>query len=506
MEVKAHLKLPTRPLTEDELPTKPLPTIKKILVTGAAGYIGGRLIPVLLARGYKLRILVRKAVPEYQELWPSVEIVVGSTFDLDVLAKAFIGIDVAYYLVHSLLIKPGEFVEEEIKSAQNFRVLAEKNKVKRIIYLGGLGDINNKLSEHLYSRIEVDKELRKGSVPITTLRAAIIIGSGGASFELIQNVVEFLPFIPCTPFCSTKCQPICIRDVRKYLVGVLEVPETSGKTFDIGGPEVLTYRQMLEIIAVVLKKNRRCIRLPIQSTRVISYVLSFISTVPAPIILNLMDGLKNDVICLENSIDQYVKIEKIKYKDSIERAVYIEKRQEVITRWSDSYDPSRKVHIKLNDLGKKPTFVVSYHIDSNKTADSLFESVCQIGGKKGWCHNNWMWRLRGLADRILLGVGTARGRRSDRTLKTNDVLDFWRVEKIVKNRELLLYAEMKLPGLAWLKFEVKDGKVNRQLSVTAYFETAEDRLGGALYWYFFLPFHHFIFEGLLKHLEKRSVC
>ncbi len=272
-----------------DLPSRPLASMGKVLVTGASGYIGGRLVPELLARGYRIRVMVRAPSPMYKERWPGVEIVTADALELKQLRTALRDVDTAYYLIHSLLLGQKEFAVADIRAAIHFRLAAEENRIKRIIYLGGLGDTQTKLSPHLQSRTQVAEELIRGEIPVTVLRAATIIGSGSASYEIIQNLVRRLPIIFIPRWAMTRCQPIAIRDVIKYLVGVLEIPETSGKSFDIGGDDVLSYYEMLRIRADLLNKKRFFLRffsfLPLYS-----YLGALITPVPAPITQSLMKG------------------------------------------------------------------------------------------------------------------------------------------------------------------------------------------------------------------------
>lgn len=485
-----------------DLPSKKQHGIGKVLVTGASGYIGGRLVPELLARGYQVRVLVRATSPEYEELWRGAEIVEADILNFDRLKVALEDIDTAYYLIHSLLMGPKEFEATDKQAAVNFRKAAEEKKVKRIIYLGGLGDIRTPLSSHLRSRMEVAEELIKGKVAVTILRAAIIIGSGSASYEIIQHMVRKLPVILIPHWARNKCQPIAIRDVIKYLVGVLETPETSGKSFDIGGRDIMTYEMMLKTEAEILNRKVFFITCPYSNIRFYAYIASLITPVPDSITVCLMEGIKNEVICLNNEIKDFLPFAPLTYREAIVRALSREEQDKVHTRWSDAYPPAHELAIKLNELKKSPTYISFYSLITEKSASSLFESLCKIGGKTGWFNSNWMWRIRGGLDRILLGVGTSRGRRSISALKVNDVIDFWRVEDLQKNKRLLLRAEMKLPGKAWLEFIIKEEKNKRMLSLKAYYST--DNLFGKLYWYIFLSFHHFIFNDLIKQIEKRS--
>ncbi len=497
----------TRPRWEDEhlychdLPSKPHPGIGKVLVTGASGYIGGRLVPELLARGYQVRVMVRAPSPVYKELWPEAEIVAADARDKARLRTALEDIDTAYYLIHSLLLGPKEFASADVQAAINFREAAEEKRIKRIIYLGGLGDTLTKLSSHLKSRIQVAEELQRGRVPVTILRAAIIIGSGSASYEIIQHLVKKLPVILIPRWAQTKCQPIPIPDEIKYLVGVLEIFETSGRSFDIGGIDILTYYQMLKIRAELV--NKKIVFVPFLSwIRFYAYFCGLLTPVPAPITHCLIEGLKNEVICQDHTVKDFLPFQPLTYKEAIIRAMNREEQDNIHTRWSDAYPPAHDLAIKIHELKEGPEYKATYSLMTEKEASSIFHSFCKIGGKEGWFSNNWMWRLRGAVDNFFLGVGTSRGRRSQNTLKINDVIDFWRVEDLQQNKRLLLRAEMKLPGKAWLEFNVQEEETKRRLFINVFYHTQS--LFGKLYWYAFLPLHRFIFNDLIKQIEKRS--
>ncbi len=481
-----------------DLSSCPDPGVGTVLVTGACGYIGGRLVPELIARGYRVRVMVRACAPAREGLWPGVEVAVADALDMESLRRALDGVDAAYYLIHSMLLGPGEFAKADMTAAANFRKAAEEKGLRRIIYLGGLGDVRSELSDHLRSRMEVAEELARGTVPITILRAAVIIGSGSASYEIIKHLVLKLPVFLAPPFARNRCQPISIRDVVKYLVGVLETPEAAGKNFDIGGRDILTYREMVETAAGILQKKRIIIGYPWMQIHLFAYMVSLITPVPGPITRCLVEGVMNEVVCQDESIKEYLPFETIPYRVAFVRALSREEQDRVHTRWSDAYPPAHELAIKLDELGRAPIYTSTYSISTCRDAASLYRSICEIGGKKGWFHGNWMWRLRGAVDRVLLGVGTSRGRRHHSGLEVNDVVDFWRVEDMQRNERLLLRAEMKLPGKAWLEFTIRDSEAERIVSVTPYYHTTS--LFGRLYWYFFLPFHHFIFTGLLEQI------
>jgi uncharacterized protein YbjT (DUF2867 family) len=493
---------------EDELlcadmPTTPRPEMGTILVAGATGYIGGRLVPELIGRGYKVRVMVRAPSPEHAERWPEADVVVADALEAEPVAQALEGIHTVFYLIHSMLYGPRQFKNADIQAAANFRRAAEQQGVARIIYLGGLGDARTALSEHLSSRSQVATELSCGSVPTTILRAAIIIGSGSASYEMINHLVRKLPFFLVPAWAKTRCQPVALRDVTKSLVGVLELPETAGQTFDIGGADILTYEKIIRIHAEVLGKKRVFIRSPISNIKFFAYITSFLTPVPAAITSCLMESVTHDVVCQENDILELIPFRRISCKEALLLAISREEQDAVRSRWSDSYPPGHELAIKLHELSATPNYSSSYSLLSRKSASMLFQSCTRVGGREGWFHSSFLWRIRGAFDRVLMGVGTVRGRRSEKTLRVNDVIDFWRVEAIEKNRLLRLRAEMKIPGRAWLEFRV-DHEDDRQtrLTVTAYYQSKGH--WGRIYWYIFLPFHHFIFYDLIQQIEKRS--
>jgi uncharacterized protein YbjT (DUF2867 family) len=486
----------------DDLPTKPIPEIGKILITGATGYIGGRLVSEVQNRGYSVRIMVRENSPEHHERWPGVEIVVGDALNYEDVIKSTDGVTVVYYLIHSLLLGRKEFESADIKAAINFKNAAECCGIKRIIYLGGLGEDSRELSDHLKSRLHVAEELSKGKVPVTILRAAVIIGSGSASYEIIKHLVKNTPTLLIPRWARTKCQPIGIRDVIKYLVGVLEIEETAQNSYDIGGKDLLSYEEMLTICAKILGKKKLFINTFFSNYTFYGYLAGLLTPVPAPIVFSLMEGGANEVICRDNNIRKLLDFEVLSYSQSILHALDREEHDKIRTRWSDSYPPAHELAIKLHEL-PSPKYKDLYSLTTQKSTSQLFNSICKIGGKEGWFHSNWMWRLRGIIDTIFLGVGMIRGRRSYSTLRINDVIDFWRIEDLILNKRLLLRAEMILPGKAWLEFKIDKLNTRNKLTVIAHFHPKG--LFGRIYWFTFLPFHNIIFNNLIKQIEIRSV-
>ena len=485
-----------------ELATSPLKCQGIILVSGATGYIGGRLVPELVNRGYRVRAMARADAPSYQGKWPGAEWVEADALIAETLDRAMAGVDTAYYLIHSLMLSARRFEDADLQAAVNFRRAAEKHKVKRIIYLGGLGDSCSPLSPHLHCRTLVAQELAKGPAQLTSLRAAIIIGSGSASYEIIAGLVKNLRIMPMPRWARTRCQPIAIRDVIKYLVGVLEITGTTGRSFDIGGPDILTYEAMLKIQKELIGKRILFFPVFYSHTGFYAYIASLVVPVPAPIIRNLITSIHHEVVCQNSDIKKYLPFPTISYKEALLRALSREEQDKIHTRWSDAYPPAFELAIKLQQLSEPPQYSKYYVLETLKEAEALFKSVCQIGGKTGWFHSSFLWRMRGLLDRLLMGIGTTRGRRSNTSLHINDVIDFWRVEELIPDRKLLLRAEMKLPGKAWLEFAIQDRGSSRLLSLKAYYYTRS--ILGKINWYFFLPFHIFIFRDLILGIEEKS--
>jgi uncharacterized protein YbjT (DUF2867 family) len=386
-----------------DLPTRPRPDLGTILVTGATGYIGGRLVPELLYRGYTVRVMVRESSPEHKNRWPGAEIVVADALISDSLEKALEGVHTAYYLIHSLLLWR-QLEAADVQAAANFRKAAEAKQIKEIIYLGALGDIQTSQSAHLRYRASIAEELKKGTIPTTTLLSAAIIGSGSASYEMIGHLVRNCPVIPTPPWAKSKCQPIAVRDVIKYLVGLLETSGASGKSFEVGGTDVLTYAEMLKTMAGILGKRRFFVPVPVANIKIYAYLAGLLTPVPMQICECLLEYAQSNIVCRNEDIRQILPIKALSLREAMLRALSREDQDRVYTRWSDAYPPAHELAIKLHELKEQPTYTSFYSLVTEKKASSLFRSICRIGGKEGWFHSSWLWRIRGAFDRMLMGV------------------------------------------------------------------------------------------------------
>ena len=484
------------------LPTRARPEIGRILVTGASGYVGGRLVVELLNRGYQVRAMVRRKLTIYEQRWPGAEIVEGDALRPDTLRGALEGIRVAYYLIHSMMLGPRSFSNSDLQAARNFADAAQAAHVDRIVYLGGLGERHANLSEHLRNRMEVAGILCAGKVPVTILRAAIILGSGSASYEIMQHLVSVLRVILIPKWANSKCQPIAVRDVMKYLIGTIEVQGAANGEFDIGGVEIMSYKEILERLARLIGRRILLVRTPVSEPKLYGYFVSLLTPVPAPIVNCLMESLKNDVTCQDTQIRSILPFKTMPFDEAINAAIAKQETDTVETRWSDAYPPGCDVVPQLDELTQRPRFSATYSLVTEKSPSALFRSFCRVGGRNGWFRNNWMWRLRGLIDRMLMGVGNTRGRKHHSYVELGEVIDFWRVEDLSENQRLLLRAEMKIPGQAWLEFKIVPADRKRGLVVCAYF--APRGFLGNYYWYVFLPFHRIIFKNLIEQIAARA--
>jgi len=474
----------------------------RILLTGANGYIGRRLLPRLVMEGHEVICLVRdkRRIELEEDLESKVEFVEADLMDREALDQIPKDIDASYYLIHSMGSSSSNFHELEKKTATNFVEAINETACKHIIYLSGIVNDEN-LSQHLSSRKNVEGLLADAKASLTVLRAAIIIGSGGASFEIIRDLVEKLPVMVAPKWLNTKCQPIALRNVMQYLSQILMKEEAFDKVFDIGGPDILTYKEMLLIFAKERKLKRKIITIPVLTPRLSSYWLHFVTSTSYKIARSLVDSMKNEVIVQKTGIQDIIPQELIPYNEAVNRAFDRIAQNEVVSSWKDAL-ASSKINTQLMEFVKIPThgcFVDKRCHTFEKPKDSVLNNLWSLGGERGWYYGNFLWKVRGWLDKAVGGVGLRRGRRSPDQLVTGDALDFWRVLVADKKEgRLLLFAEMKLPGEAWLEFEFKKVDGKNTLTQTATFRP--HGLAGRLYWYSIFILHEFIFEGMLKRI------
>jgi len=468
-----------------------------ILLTGATGYIGQRLLPNLLLKGNQVFCCVRDKNRFHTNLKSKdIKVIEVDFLNRDTLENIPDDIDIAYYLIHSMSTSVGNFSEMEGICAQNFKDRIEKTKTKQVIYLSGI--VNDEhLSKHLSSRKNVEDILQDGNYALTTLRASIIIGSGSASFEIIRDLVEKLPVMVTPQWLNTRSQPIAIRNVLEFLSGVIERPETYNQSFDIGGNEILTYKEMLLRFAKVRGLKRYIFILPLMTPRISSYWLYFITSTSFSLAQNLVNSMKVEVVCKPNDLANLLNISLIDYDTSIELAFDRIEHNEVLSSWKDA-QTSDILENGMSQYMSVPDMGCFKDIRKTKLEDphSALGKIWMIGGKNGWYYANWLWEIRGIIDQIFGGVGLRRGRKNQKEIYAGETIDFWRVLIADKaNKRLLLFAEMKLPGEAWLEFRIDENNI---LTQTATFRPLG--LLGRLYWYSVLPFHSFIFNGMLKRI------
>jgi uncharacterized protein YbjT (DUF2867 family) len=473
-------------------------------VTGASGYIGGRLVPALLAAGYRVRCLVREPERLKARSWADqVEIVAGNVLRPESLTPALAGVQVAYYLVHSMS-EGAAFQQRDLRAAHNFGAAARAAGVQRLIYLGGLGDPAADLSHHLRSRQETGQALRAEGPPVTEFRAAVIVGAGSISFEMVRYLAERLPLMICPRWVFTRVQPIAIRDVLAYLVAALEAETSAGQIVEIGGTDILSYAEMLAGYARVRGLRRLIVPVPVLTPRLSAYWVHWMTPIPASIAHPLIQGLRNEVVVRDATAQRlFPSIVPLGYADAVRQALAQLEAGQVETSWSDA---------SQTGLAEAPPVILTTQagmiIERRQRAvaadpTTVYRVFTGLGGRRGWLYANWAWLLRGVLDRLLGGAGYRRGRRHPDQLRVGDALDFWRVEATEPGRLLRLRAEMKVPGQAWLQFRCRpqpDGTT--LLEQAAYY--APKGLLGLLYWYLLYPAHALIFSGLIRQVARQA--
>jgi len=472
--------------------------MQRVLLTGASGYVGGRLLPRLEAAGYRVRCLGRRSEFLRPRVQAGTEVVSGDVFDVDSLRRALQGVDTAYYLVHSM-DSGGEFEEADRRAAENFGRAATDSGVRRIIYLGGLGDETAQLSRHLRSRQDVGRVLRQCGVPVIELRASIIIGSGSLSFELVRALVERLPVMITPRWVSVLAQPIAISDVLDYLLLALQLADMESRTFEIGGADCISYAGIMNEYARRRGLKRWMISVPVLTPRLSSLWLGLVTPIYARVGRALIDSIRHPTVVRDSSALQVFRLRPKGIGEAIADALQNEERDFAETRWSDALSRARgNGEEGMTRLGTR--IVDSRTVRVAATPVAAFAPIRRIGGGTGWYWGNGLWSLRGFLDLLVGGVGIRRGRRDPEQVRVGDVIDFWRVEVFEEDRRLRLAAEMKLPGRAWLEFEVEPGADGSTIRQTAMFDPRG--LAGLAYWYLLYPIHQPIFSGMLRGIAR----
>jgi uncharacterized protein YbjT (DUF2867 family) len=481
---------------------------RPVLVIGATGYIGGRLVPKLLELGYTVRVMGRSMSKLESRPWAThtrLEAVQGDVLDVNSLKRAVRGCWAAFYLAHSMNTPRGDFAYLDRLAAWNMVEASGGSTLERIIYLGGLGDEKDPtLSKHLRSRVEVARILRSGPVPVTTLRAAMILGSGSASFEILRYLVDRLPVMLTPPWVHTPVQPICIRNVLNYLVGCLEYEETVGQAFDIGGPEILTYERLIKIYAQAAGLRKRVvISVSFISPHLSARWISLVGPVPAPLARALIEGLLNKVVCRDERIRKIIPQELMTCRQAIERALEKIEQHRVEACWTDAGEllPPEWSYCGDEPYAGGTVLACAYKVRLNASPGEIWEHIVRIGGRTGWYYGGPLWRIRGGMDKLIGGTSLLRGRRDPMTLYVGDALDFWRVLEVSAPFRLLLLSEMKLPGEAILEFKICPvGQRECELQQVARF--LPKGFPGLLYWYSLYGAHRWLFKGMLRTIAR----
>ena len=470
----------------------------RALVFGASGYVGTHLVPFLAARGVAVRAAARRRDALTARAWPeSVELVAADALAPATLPAALDGIDVAYYLVHSMAAG-ADFPRLDRQAAANFRDAAARAGVKRIVYLGGLQP-EGIASAHLASRGETGAVLREGSVPVTELRAGVIIGPGSAAFEVIRDLVFHLPAMVTPSWVRSRSQPIALEDVLTYLARLPDIPEAAGAIYDVGGPEVLTYEQLMREFGVLVGRRPAILPVPVLTPQLSSYWLNFVTAVPTNVARALIAGLEHDVLADDAAIRALIPIPRKTYREAAQAALALERSGEAAPRWTEGSLVYRRNRPDFAFYAKR----MSSEALTAAPAAAVWREIATIGGENGYYFLDALWQARGCVDRLTGGTGLSRGRRDPQAIAVGDAIDFWRVAAVEPGRRLTLIAEMKLPGSAALEFELlPDAQDRTRILVTAYFHPAG--APGLIYWHALTPAHALIFTGLARAIAARA--
>jgi uncharacterized protein YbjT (DUF2867 family) len=475
-------------------------TLMRILVTGATGYIGGRLVPRLLAAGHQVRCYARASERLRGRFGDGVEIIEGDIYDAVALEGALAGCDAAYYLIHSMA-STHAFSDADREAAAIFGGCARRASVGRIVYLGGLGDAGDELSAHLRSRQEVGDVLRASGVPTVEFRAAMIIGSGSISFEMMRYLTERLPVMIAPRWVMTRSQPIAIRDVLAYLVAALDLPEPRDRIYEIGGADRLVYRDMMLRYAAIRGLRRTIVVVPFFTPKLSSYWVHLVTPIPGRLAQPLILGLRNEVVVRdEKAARDFPAIRPVGFDEAVRRAIDRYRSEEVQSTWFDAFDAST---LPADFTGVNEGMLIDLRVRHGTVPPARVAAVFSgLGGTRGWLAGDALWRIRGWMDRAVGGVGLRRGRRSQIDLRVGDAIDFWRVEAYEPGRLLRLRAEMKLPGNAWLQFEAAPDGTGSALTQTAFFEP--QGVAGYLYWYSVAILHEYVFARMASRIVSEA--
>ena len=481
---------------------------ERILVTGATGYVGGRLVPRLLDAGYRVRVLARNPSHLQGRTWLNqVDVVQGDALVPEALSEAMKGVHAAYYLIHSMS-GSDNFHQRDLLAAHNFGRAAQAAGLQRIVYLGGLGDSRQGLSEHLRSRHEIGRVLAASGIPLIEFRSAVIVGSGSASFEMMRYTIEGMPVQLCPTWVTTRIQPISVRDVLDYLIASLSLPDEKIDTHcvvEIGGADVLTYHDMMRGYARARGLRRIMTIVPFLTPPICAAYLHWVTPIPAPLARALIEGMRNEVVVHDNNVAArlFPDIHPRDYATSLERALGRIYTDQVETTWSDAQVSATGDAIPVILTTREGLLLERRQLITAAVPEAVYRVFTGLGGKRGWLYADWIWMARGVIDRLFGGVGFRRGRRHPDELRVGDALDFWRVEALEPDRLLRLRAEMKVPGLAWLQFEVLPQPSQKNLvTQTAFFEPKG--LPGLVYWYALYPIHGWMFSRLIRKVVEKA--